>query len=530
MRFRYLSVAAAVATLIVFLGVVASGLLPFNFFPDIEGDQVDVGIKLPFGAPVEETRRVQRLLEEAAAKAIETHGGPQYSLGMMSSLGVGMRNRGGSEETGSHVAMLELDLVPQDEREFTTAELAATWRELTPPLVGVESVVFSSAIGPAAGTAVDVQLAHADVRVLAEISEKVENALRGYPQLTSIENTYAAGKPQLDFSLKPTARHLEITSADVARQIRGGFFGAEALREQRGRNEMRVMVRLPENERRSEFDIEQMRIATPAGGMVPLSYVADIKRTRSATSIVREEGRRIVNVRAKLAPGVPSARPVLESLEASFLPELHRAYPGLEVEFAGQQREQAETFSSLLLNIIFAQFVIFALLAVPLRSYILPLIIMSAIPFSLIGAFLGHLMLGYGLSIISVFGIIALTGVVVNDSLVLVTTAVWSRDEGASAHDAIVGAGVRRFRPILLTSLTTFFGLAPMILETSVQARFLIPMAISLGFGIMLATPVALMLVPANYMIVEDAKNWLARRRARKEAALRGPLAEAPVD
>ncbi|MBZ0273143.1 efflux RND transporter permease subunit [bacterium] len=518
LRFRYVTMAIAIASLAMGFGLVASGILPFNFFPDIEGDQVAVGVRLPFGAPIEDTMRAQRALEKAANETIDKFGGEQYTRGLLTMLGEGMRaggSSGASQEIGSHVVTMELALVPQDERAFTSGEFAAAWREATPPLPGVESLVFSAAVGPSAGHAVDVQLAHSNTAVLAEAARRVEEMLRGYPELMSIENTYAAGKPQLDYRLKPSARNLGLTAGELARQIRGSFFGAEALREQRGRNEMRVMVRLPESDRGSEFDIEQYRVRTPDGAFVPLGYVADVTRARSATSIVREDGRRIVNVRAKLKPGVPSPRPVIESLQANDIPKLTRDTPGLAVEFAGQQRSQQETFSQLGRNFVFAQFLIFALLAVPLGSYVLPLIIMSAIPFSIVGALLGHLGMGYSLSLISIFGIIALTGVVVNDSLVLVTTAVRMRADGLDAHDAIVGAGVRRFRPILLTSLTTFFGLAPMIFETSVQARFLIPMALSLGFGIVLSTPVALTLVPANYMIWEDIKRFVARRRAR---------------
>lgn len=270
------------------------------------------------------------------------------------------------------------------------------------------------------------------------------------------------------------------------------------------------MVRLPEEQRRSEDDLDRLLIRTPGGGNVPLSYVARFDRGQAPTSIRREEGRRIIKVGAELGAGARSPREVIESLEAEVFPGLREKHPGLELELVGQQREQAESFRSLGKSYLLALFAIFALLAVPFRSYAQPLIVMSAIPFGIVGAVLGHLLMGYGMSLISLMGVVALSGVVVNDSLVLIDACNQARAQGMSPWDAIVHAGMRRLRPILLTSLTTFFGLAPMILETSFQARFLIPMAISLGFGVMFATMIALLLVPALYLIVEDLRGLVA--------------------
>ncbi len=264
------------------------------------------------------------------------------------------------------------------------------------------------------------------------------------------------------------------------------------------------MVRLPAEQRRSHFDLEQFRVQTPTGDSVALGDVADFERSRAPTVIQREGGKRTVNVSAKLAPGVASSQEVLSAVKSIDIPELMQAHPGLEVGFSGEQREQSESFAALGKNYLIALFIIFAMLAIPFRSYSQPLIIMSAIPFGIVGAILGHMLMGYKISMISVMGIIALSGVVVNDSLVLIDAANRYRREGASPYEAIAKAGARRFRPILLTSLTTFFGLAPMILETSVQARFLIPMAISLGFGVLFSTGVILVMVPALYMIVDD--------------------------
>ena len=335
--------------------------------------------------------------------------------------------------------------------------------------------------------------------------------MRGYSDLTNIANSYAAGKPQLDFHLLPRAQTLGVTSQAVGRQLRSAFFGAEALREQRGRNEMRVMVRLPEHQRRSEYDLQHLRVRTPGGGHVPLHHLVGFERQRAPTEIVREDGKRIVNVTAELASGVVSPREVLAALRQDVIPELEQRYAGLSVSLVGEQREQQEAFASLGRGFALAMFVIFALLAVVFRSYAQPAIIMAAIRFGFVGAVAGHVLMGYELSLMSLFGIIALSGVVVNDSLVLIDAANRARARGATAVEAISWAGERRLRPILLTSLTTFFGLMPMILETSVQAQFLIPMAISLGFGILFATAVILVLVPVLFMLVHDADQSLRR-------------------
>jgi multidrug efflux pump subunit AcrB len=295
-----------------------------------------------------------------------------------------------------------------------------------------------------------------------------------------------------------------LNSSEVARQLRSSLYGAEALREQVGRFERKAMVRLPEHQRQAESDLSLMRIRTPSGGYVPLEQVASFTRGRSPTTISREAGLRLVNVRADLAQGVASSREILSDLQQNVFPSLMQKYEGLEIELAGEQREQGETMASLGQNYLLALFAIYALLAIPFKSYVQPFIIMSAIPFGFVGAVIGHIFMGFPLSIISMFGIVALTGVVVNDSLVLIDAANQYRKEGQKPFVAIANGAKRRFRPIMLTSLTTFLGLAPMILEQSVQARFLIPMAISLGFGVLFATFVILLIIPALYMIIED--------------------------
>jgi multidrug efflux pump subunit AcrB len=505
---RYLALAIATAMLLFTVGLVGGRYIPTSFMPNIEGELVSASARLPYGAPTESTEKVREVLEASLAKTIEDLG-PNTVRGIYTTVGSPPKVDGmGPDDgrTGSHLLGVQVYLVPTDDRNYGTKEFTKVWDENTPVVPGVEALAFKDDWGPNAGAAVDLRLAHPDSDVLSRAADETQERLRSYSELTQVESSLAEGKPRLDFHLLPAAQTLGITSRDVGMQLRSAFFGMEAVREQVGRDEVKVMLRLPEEQRSSEYDLQALKLRTPTGASISMGDVATFERTRSPSSIQREDGKRTVNVKAKLAANVDSAQSVTASVNAVDIPELKAKYPGIEIGYSGEQREQAESFASLGKNYLIALIAIYALLAIPFRSYIQPMIIMSAIPFGIVGACLGHLVMGFNLSIISMFGIVALSGVVVNDSLVLIDSANRFRAEGRSAREAIQMAGKYRFRPILLTSLTTFFGLAPMIFETSIQARFLIPMAISLGFGVLLATFIILLLVPAIFMIIEDLR------------------------
>lgn len=528
-RHRYVVLATGTAAMMMTVGLLVGRIVPFSFFPMIEGDVITVSARLPYGVPVQRTQQVQETLETSARKTIEEMNAQAAVAGRLARVGeitMGGGAGGTTTTVGGHLLAYQIEFVPSDQRDFTVAEFQSRWQANTPPMAGLEALSFSSDIGPAgASAAVAVQLSHSDREVLARASADMADRLRAFPSLIQVENGFASGKEQLDLELLPEAQALGLSPQGLARQLRSAFYGAEARREQRDRNELLVMVRLPREQRLAEQDVDGLRVRTPTGSWVPLDAVARVERSRAPTSIEREDGRRIVEVTADLAPGVASSQAVLESLTEEVFPELRSAWPGLSLELVGQQREQNESLATLGRGYIFALFAVFALLAVPFKSYVQPLIVMSAIPFGLIGAVLGHLVMGYELSIISMFGIVALSGVAVNDSLVMLDTANRrQRELGESVLQAMREAGPRRLRPILLTSLTTFFGLAPMILETEVQARFLIPMAISLGFGVMFSTLVTLLMVPAMTLAVEDIRGlwrrlvWTEVRREPGEA------------
>ncbi|MEC8191891.1 MAG: efflux RND transporter permease subunit [Myxococcota bacterium] len=509
-RNRYTALATAIATLLFAIGLVAGQYLPTSFMPNIEGELVSASARLPYGSPTENTEQVREMLEESLEKTIAELG-PDTVRGVYTTVGSPPVVEGPGPavfSTGSHLLGIQVYLVQTDQRDYGANEFTATWARNTPEIPGLEALSFTDAWGPNAGAAVDLRMSHPDSAVLEQASTDMMARLRGYGDLKEFESSLADGKPRLDFQLTENARALGLTSQSIGAQIRSAFYGAEAMREQVGRDEVKVMVRLPEDQRGSEYDLHAFTVRTPTGASVTLGDVASFERNRSPTTINREDGKRTVNVKAKLAPHATSSQAVTEAVNAKDIPELIETYPGLEIGYSGEQREQAESFASLGKNYLIALIVIYGLLAIPFRSYLQPLIIMSAIPFGVVGAFLGHLLMGFNLNVISMFGIIALSGVVVNDSLVLVDGANRAHREGMSALEAIQLAGKRRFRPILLTSLTTFFGLAPMIFETSMQARFLIPMAISLGFGVLFATFIILLLVPAVFMIVDDVQRF----------------------
>jgi multidrug efflux pump subunit AcrB len=377
------------------------------------------------------------------------------------------------------------------------------------PVAGLESILFESdGGGPGSGAALTVELSHTDIAVLDEASAALAEGLAEFPNVKDIDDGYTPGKQQLDFSIKPEGQSLGLTSAEVARQVRSAFSGAEALSQQRGRNEVTVRVRLPASERISEYHVEQLMIRTPGGSFVPLADIANVERGRAYTTISRRDARRTVTLSANVEP-IGETGQVQTALNSTLLPELARTYPGLTYGYQGRQADMRESMQSLIGSFALAMLTIYFLLAIPFRSYSQPLIVMLAIPFGVFGAILGHLLMGYNLSLMSMMGIVALSGVVVNDSLVLVDYANRQRREGKSSVEAIGIAGLRRFRPIILTTLTTFGGLAPMIFETSRQARFMIPMALSLGFGILFATVITLILVPCLYLIIEDAHQWV---------------------
>jgi len=525
LKLRYLTMATAIAMLLITFGLVAGGRIKFTFLPKVDADEVIANAALTFGSPVADTRAVSQRLVETAMAVIEEVGGQDISRGVLTNLGQFPPGGGpnpGPGAVGGHLTSVSVFLVPANQRDFTASQFAAKWRDKLTDITGLESLNMRYSTGPSGGASIDIELQHSDIAVLETAAAELAEELKQYAGVKDIDDGFSQGKPQFDLAVKPEARVHGVTAAEMGRQLRDAFYGSRAFRQQRGREEIWIMIRLPENERQSEADIDNFLVRTPGGGEIPLAEAAVIERNRAYTEIRRRNGRRVVDVTADVENQIANANEVLAEVEAKILPDLLERHPGLAYGFSGERESQRESLSALAFGYIFAMMAIFALLAIPFRSYIQPLVVMTSIPFGMIGAILGHIVMGYDLSLISLMGIIALSGVVVNDSLVMIHTANENRKAGNSAMEGILTAGLRRFRPILLTSLTTFFGLAPMILETSVQARFLIPMAISLGFGILFSTFIILLLTPALYMIVEDIRRLFGFKELDED-----PLADA---
>ena len=513
LRYRYTTLAAGIAVLFLALGVVRGGILKFTFMPEVEGDMVIVSIKMPPGTPVKETGKVAKLIVDKGKKVVAEFdrgkaGGNSIMRNIFSLVGTTLARAGpggGQTASASHLSEIAMLLAESKDRGVPAADVAKRWREAVGDLPGVDSVTFTSSLFEV-GADIDIRAAHADFAVLDSVAGRIKRSLAGYPGVGDIDDSLSQGKRELKIQLRPEARTLGVTEEELGRQIRSAFYGAEALRLQRGRNEVKVMVRYPEEDRRKLWNLESMRIRTPEEGEIALAAAADVSEGWGYASINRTDRKRVVNVTATVDATLANAQEILLDMQENLFPELAIAYPGLTFDLVGEEKERKESMDSMKTGFTMALIGIFALLAIPFRSYSQPLLIMAAIPFGIVGAVLGHMIMGFSLSILSFFGIVALAGVVVNDSLLLIDTVNIKRREGSDLQTALGDAGTRRFRPILLTSLTTFFGLAPMILETSVQAQFLIPMAISLGFGILFATGITLLLIPCLYMMLEDVR------------------------
>jgi len=538
-KWRYVTLTGGIAIFLATVAFVLGGYLKFTFFDPVEADNMVATLTMPQGTPFEQTERIVYRIEQAARAVIrevdaERVGMPSIAKHISTTVGghPTMDKSHGSVEAASraraesHLGEVNVELLGAAERgDVSAREMKNRWRELVGEVPGVSSLKFISEIA-SVGSPIDVELSHEDFAVLLPAVEKLKSLLHQFKGVSDISDSFETGKEEMKLSLTQEGRAAGLTLFDLANQVRQGFYGEEVQRIQRGRDDIRVMVRYPKSERKSLGDIENMRIRLSDGTEIPFENVAKVKYGSSYSTITRVDRRRVVSVSADVDEDIGNAGEINAELMRKILPELMREYPGLQYRFAGEQRERDESLGSLKRNFVIAMLAIYALLAVQFRSYTQPLIVMSAIPFGIVGAVWGHVLMGavmmtkFNLSILSLFGIVALSGVVVNDSLIMIDLINRERERGLNLRRVIRDCATRRFRPIMLTTLTTFFGLVPMLLERSLQARFLVPMAISLAFGVMFATLITLFLVPSLYMILEDIKS---RVWGRAEIAAESP-------
>jgi multidrug efflux pump subunit AcrB len=491
-----------VGVFLIIITLVMSGWTKFIFFPRIPSETVRASLTLPAGSPFEVTNKhilkMTEKAEELREKYIDEATNESIIINILATTG----GRGGTTNQGS----VRFEITPPESRSLSigSTQLVREWRELIGPIPGAESMTFRAEIGRSSDP-IQVQLKASSLDSLKEITDKVKIRLAPYPTVFDIEDSLSDGKEELQIELTEQGKALGLTRVSISNEVRRSFFGSQVQRIQRGRDDVRVMVRLPLSERRTTADLENILIGTPNGGSVPLAHVARLIPGKSPSTISRIDRYRTANVSADVDKENTNMT-ILQADLKTYLDELLLQYPGVSHSLEGEAKEQRESFGSLAWALVFVFFIIYALLAIPFKSYLQPIIVMSVIPFGMIGAVIGHWIMGMELTIMSLLGMLALIGVVVNDSLVLVDFINKKRAEGIKLMEAVLTAGASRFRPVMLTSLTTFIGLMPLLFEQSTQAQFLIPMAVSLGFGILFATFITLILVPVNYLLVEQIK------------------------
>ena len=525
-KWRYATIGVAVAFFILCIGLLQNGHVRFIFFPAVEGNSLSASLTMPDGTPFERTDAAVQHMTNAAyevAEEIQEESGETLFVSVTSTSGgnASSNNGPGGQSTFSgeeNIGQVRIELTPFGQRITPAAQIERRWRSRVGRIEGAERVSFSSSF-VRFGSDVEFELAHQNEELLVASVEELKQRLAQIEGVNQIEDSFDLGKRQLVFELTAAGRAAGLREADIAVQVRQGFFGEEVQRIQRGREEIRVYVRYPESTRTNLDALDNFRVQLPGGSSAPLLTMASIEESRAYSSIERIDGRRVVTVSADVDEAISTPNIANEAILASVMPELEQKYPGLRWVRAGTTREQNEDLATLGSAFIVVLLIIFAMIATQLRSYIQPLAILVAIPLGVAGAVLGHFVLGFALSFISIFGIVALAGVAVNASVVLVDLYNQYRSEGRTPIQAAADSAARRFRPVLLTTLTTALGLAPLLFETSPQAQFLIPMAVSLGFGIVISGFMVLFVTPVVAVIIDD---WRATASARSSAVVDG--------
>lgn len=508
LRARYITISAALAFLFVSFSYMNSAHMGVINMPEVAADEIEAGVSMPVGTTPAQAGAMAIKLTEATVRMYEDNNLDRVAEGIKTNV------------RGQDFIDVEIVLRPPEERDMTAREIIQLWRDEIGDIQGVDQITFEAERGPGGWRPdISIDLSHNDISMLELASQRLINELESFTNTADIGDNFDKGKKRIDFRLLPEGRALGLTPEFVGEQLRGAFFGSLAVRQLRGNNETEVRVKLPLSERQDLSFVEDLIIRTPSGAEVPLFDVTEFQYTEAFSSISRRNGMRVVTVSTDVEPKREIVQ-VVNALNQDILPQLRRDFPGLTWTFQGSNAEMRESTQQLYGYFGLALIVIYALLAVAFRSYFQPFIVLSAIPFGIIGAIIGHIIMGYDISLISKMGFVALSGVVLNASLIMVDYANNLRtndDEGnMTAFEAIKKAGLRRFRPIILTTLTTFGGLSPILLETSLQAQYLIPMAISLGFGILFSTAIILILVPCLYMMLEDMKRFLPHQTTSK--------------
>ena len=505
-RHRYTTLALFLGLLILTVSLVLGGKVRYVFFPEVEQDMLAANLELYDGAPESLVASVVERMNDALGRVndqLKAETGTDRDI---------VKNVFAYIRDG-RFGFFFVELAGGDEREVTPQVVEQRWRSEVGDIPGTRELRFMSTMQLGGGPPIDFKLAGRDFGQLERAAADLEEYLAGFDGVFEVQVSANAGPEEVRLAIKPEAEASGLTLQDLGRQVRTAFYGAEAQRIQRGDQEVRVMVRYPRSERKSLGNMENMWVRTPDGRELPFAAVADYSLEKGYDSIQRVDGRRSIRVTARTELNIVEPTEVTRDVINDYMPQLRARYPGISTDVAGSAYEERVGLIQVLAGFGIALFGIYALMAIPLRSYMQPLIIMGVIPFGIVGAVFGHLLLGLAVSAVSIMGIIALSGVVVNDSLIMVDFVNKAVASGSNQIEAAIKSGAARFRAILLTSLTTFFGLIPMVLETSMQAQIVIPMAVSVAFGILFATLITLVLVPSLYVIAGDIKGLFMPRR-----------------
>lgn len=523
---RYLVIAVAIATFAVTIGFTLGGHVRFLFFPSFDSDFIQAKVLFPEGTPITLTSAAARRIEEAVRSLegdFRSKTGEPIVRNYFTILGEQVSRVNKSVVEGSNAAQVIVELLPAERRGIPSATIVSAWRKKCGAIPDVVSLAFGGTQIHPGGKAIEIRFTGSNTLSIRRAAGALKSELKKYPGVHEIEDDFRIGKLELRAELKPQARVLGVSLRDLAVQLRSRFFGLEVLSIQRSRDDVRVKVRYPPEERRTLGNVERARIRTPSGAEIPFYEVADVRFSRGLAEIKRVDRRRVITVTAEVDETRANPAEILASLRKDFFPGLLKRLPSVRLRFEGQARERKDSVGSLMRGFFFAGAVIFLILATLFRSYFQPIVVMTAIPFGIVGAIWGHIIMGFDISMMSLMGIVALSGVVVNDSLVFLDFANRFIGRGMKIEEALMRAGASRLRPIVLTSLTTVAGLGPMLLERSFQAQFLIPMAVSVCFGLVFATAITLILVPVFSLAGNDVARllgwvWMGTWPSREEA------------
>ncbi|PKL41480.1 MAG: hypothetical protein CVV41_18585 [Candidatus Riflebacteria bacterium HGW-Riflebacteria-1] len=512
-EFRYITLGLAIFILCFAIGLVRAGFVSFVIFPRTDSEEVQAKFEFPEGNPFETSLTAVEILSDSLNRA-ETKLKKKYNseeVLIKKAYSVAGQHPGPEGSTGSNLGQISVELTSSEKRSVSSAEILNTWREETPPLPGVKSLIFAQRESGPGGKPLEIQLRGNDFAILKAAADELKAHLRTYPGVFDIDDDFKDGITEIELDLKPSARNLGISLADLARQVRYAFYGNEVVRLQRGIFDVKVFLRFPYDQRKFIGTFENMVIRTGTSELVPIKDVANISFSGGTSTIKRWGGFRIISVFADLDEKKANAQRITSHLaDSGFLEKLENKY-GIRHAFEGQKRETNESVAGLVRGFLLSFIGIFIILATIFKSYLQPIIIMMAIPFGIIGAIFGHLFMGYSLTMLSLFGLVALSGIVVNNSLLMIDAINLAIESGETPFAAAIKSGRQRLRPIVLTSLTTVFGISSIMLERSFQAVFLIPMALSISWGLVFSTCISLLLIPALYLILQDAVSLFTR-------------------